>query len=456
MSEDKNMESLAKELMSKRENDVSPDKTLELFGKRMAECNVASETEIGSYIISLLELVNKFNVTIIPLKDTDIIALSAYMAGIQFQYTAEMEVAPVRYERVLIYQLLRSISNKHFNEVEGLKVRPSAAEPSRVMNSVMYNESQLFAYNYTKKSMKMMLLSPKFERTLTFNNENIFGWAVQTILNSLALDILSAKEKQAQYSEFIKNIYGNKLMVFTISELVSRLLGGIMFKNMFGGESAKISHLDLFEAICSIEKLLTNTVNCNVCIEGTVIEGYINYVKNLTSNLKEMNLDCNKFAYVPRVNTMEGKALRNDIKELRKLIYEVKKSKEVTEVKEVVSDSAEVEMEEDSIAYKDELKASNLIDIKDKFKLIEGHKILIITGITLGESLNDYCTIIDATKFKGKSIDGSYEYVVKITKGIDHAIGYDINSEVKKIDAKLITTSRTNTHLILDDIIAQM
>ena len=456
MSEIINRNAIAKELMQKQGNNISPDKVLDLYGKRIAECNVANEEQIGAYIIGLIELVNKFNVTITPLKDVDIIALSAFIAGIQFQYTGKMEITPVKYEKVLIYQLLRSISNNHFNEIVNLKIRPKESDPSRLMNTAMYNESELFAYNYVKKSMKMMLLAPKFETTLKFDNKNVFSWAVTTVLNSLALDILSAKQKQAQYAEFFKNIYGNKLMIFAISDLISRLLGTAMYKSMFGEESEKITHLELFEAISSIEKVLTNTINCNMCIEGTVLDGYVNYVEELTKNLKIISVNSSTLAHVPRVNTMEARALRNDIKELRRLIHDVKKLKAIPKVQEITTGIIIEDVAEDSEEYVDELKASTLIDIEDKFKLIEGHKILIVAGITLNVLLDNYCTVIDASKFKGKSIDSSFEYVVKVTKGIDHGIGYDINSEVKKIGAKLITTSRTNTHLILDDIIAQM
>lgn len=88
--------------------------------------------------------------------------------------------------------------------------------------------------------------------------------------------------------------------------------------------------------------------------------------------------------------------------------------------------------------------------------MLKKKKILILSGIPLNQQLDEYFDVEDALQFKGKSINKDYDYVVKVTKGIDHGIGYDINSEVKKINAKLITTSRTNINLILDDIIAQM
>ena len=49
-----------------------------------------------------------------------------------------------------------------------------------------------------------------------------------------------------------------------------------------------------------------------------------------------------------------------------------------------------------------------------------------------------------------------YDFVVKVTNGLAHSIGHIINSEAKKVNAKLITTSHVNIDLLLNDIVLQL
>lgn len=452
-NKDSAKKAIVKSLLSQQKRDLSADTLLDIFAQRVIESEICTDAARGEYLHKLAEIVSKHNLNIYPLKESDILALSAFCTGVHFQYYGKSVVKPIKYELLLMYQLLRSIGNKNIEEVEHLKIDIGGIVITKLMNSVMYEGSRLFAYNYVKKSIKMTLLKPKFEGTLELGKKSTFKWAVECALHHVSIEILGADERNLVYKDFLKNIFSNKIFAYTLSDTLSRILGSTMQQTLFNKGEDKPDIYQVFEAISEITKSLIAAIQCNCCIEGTVTEGYISYVEEMLRNLKLLNSGGVVMNQLPKVNTLEARELREEIKELRRLIYNTKKSK--TQITSNIAEEIE-EVEETEEVIEEELKASNLISLSDKLELIKEKKVLIITGLSLDPILSEYCNVIDATKFKGKSIDARYQYVIKITKGIDHAIGYDIDSEVKKCGCKLITTSRTNTSLILDDIIAQL
>lgn len=444
---------IAKSIFAQQKLDLSADKILDIFTQRVAESEICTDAARGEYLQKLAEVISKNNLNIYPLKESDALALSAFYTGVNFQYYGKSVVKPIKYELLLIYQLLRSIGDKNIEEIEHLKIHTDGKSVTRVMNGVMYEGSRLFAYNYVKKAIKMTLLKPKFKGDIEVGKQSSFKWTVEACLHYIGMDVLSARERNQLYMEFLKNVYGNKIFAYTLADMVGRLLGTTMNRALFNQSENKPSISQLFEAITEMTKALMAAIHCNCCVEGTVIEGYISYTEEMLKNLKLINSGGVAVNQLPKVNTLEAREVRAEIKELRRLIYDTKKVK--TQLSQLSIEATE-EINETEEVMEEELKASNLISLVDKVELVKEKQILIITGLSLDPILSECCNVIDATKFKGKSIATRYEYVVKITKGIDHAIGYDIDSEVKKCGCKLITTSRTNTSLILDDIIAQL
>ena len=151
-------------------------------------------------------------------------------------------------------------------------------------------------------------------------------------------------------------------------------------------------------------------------------------------------------------NTDECKLIKKKIKEVKNNLYTLRKSNEVEHPNSITS--LIEEQREDSLVVEKEKPI--LANRQEKINKLKDNNVVVYGNTELFKGYLDELDIKDANKFKGKTIDEKYRYVVKLTKGIDHAIGYDLNSEIDKTGAKLITCSRTNIDLILDSILNQI
>lgn len=102
------------------------------------------------------------------------------------------------------------------------------------------------------------------------------------------------------------------------------------------------------------------------------------------------------------------------------------------------------------------------IDELKQIEVLKDKKIVFFTNVELKSkleynyALDKYFDIFDFKKFIGKTLCKHYDFVVKVTNGLAHSIGHIINSEAKKVNAKLITTSHVNIDLLLNDIVLQL
>ena len=80
--------------------------------------------------------------------------------------------------------------------------------------------------------------------------------------------------------------------------------------------------------------------------------------------------------------------------------------------------------------------------------------VVLISSFDYSDDVHGYLKYIPADMYSSADLSGNY--IVLVTKNISHSLSYDVTSDVKRIGAKRILTSRTNFDLILDDIIDRL
>ena len=192
---------------------------------------------------------------------------------------------------------------------------------------------------------------------------------------------------------------------------------------------------------------------------GSILQSYDNYVEKFMRRNRHlwdsnMSIVFNGIEeYLEDVD--ECKELRKKIKEVKNDLYILRKSNEV-ESSSIANDITVPIIEISEKVEVLDIADTHILNRQDKINKLRDSNVVVYGNTELFKGYLDELDIKDANKFKGKTIDEKYKYVVKLTKGIDHAIGYDLNSEIDKIGAKLITCSRTNIDLILDSILNQI
>lgn len=190
--------------------------------------------------------------------------------------------------------------------------------------------------------------------------------------------------------------------------------------------------------------------------ELNVLSEYPNFVSNYLIELKnELNMGTAIDSEIEQARQeliLEEKALRKEIKEVKGKLHEIKlKNKQIE-----CSRTIEKEKTEVVVSVLPETETYDVFTLDEKIEMIKESRVAICTSLAILKEYENRLDIIDVSQFRGKSFNPEFNYIVKITKGIDHAIGYDIDAEAQKINAKSITTSRTNINLILDEILAQI
>lgn len=409
-------------------------------------------------------LLEKYNIQLVTLNNIDIISVNLMRYTIYDFNTRkddENEYNPYDSDVILLYQILKSLGNRHIGELNNLKVIYSY----NIINTggnIRIN-SEIYTFNLLKKQLKIALIRVLNEKSglHSIGNGFILETCIELLTSQLGSVFYKANKLNRIYGTIINKILTHKITIYSLMKILEC---AIINKLKIMGNLEKIELEDLlFEPIevAEISESIKNQIIMALCFttvetEISPINTYNKILKNKLTTLRNNKITNNDkedhIEEFENINKLEEVKLKREIRELRKNIYNLKEERnKVKNLDEVIE---EYEITEEYI--KEELKASEVINIYSKFNLLKNKKILILSGISLNQQLYEYFDVEDALQFKGKSINKDYDYVVKVTKGIDHGIGYDINSEVKKTNAKMITTSRTNINLILDDIIAQM
>ena len=363
-------------------------------------------------LVDLINFSSENKIKICPISSTDICNISFSLDVLLCSYTGSIELFNSM-PYVMEYQYLKSILPKF---------------PDYIKNKTRYN----FLAQGTVKDCKTLQSNiRKFIKDRNFDNiketdELIELYAVLMMCLKVFDDCQGtacASLVSSLYSKSFVLLLANhmdkdsKLFIHKMKSLNDIIYLYISYQSVF---STCTLFMDRYEAYLQEWKHITNYVN-------RVVDNYN----------KKLKIQANP----------SSKALRNIKKRIKKLnseIHEYKANIPVETVK--VNEKIKEETTKEIIIKKETTLAQ-------KCKKLKRFNILVLTNIKIqGDELNGVVDIVPLKNYKSLNISNKYDYVVKLTKGIKHSVGFLIDSLAEKANAKIITTDRTNALLILDAI----
>lgn len=444
------------------ENSYSKD------NKRLKELVINDLGLYDDYIKKLLTIIVNNKIEIQRLSFEEVISISsvAPLINVIASYLSESHnenslFMSVSYDDILLYNLIKSIKLKDVSLLDGVKYNNSE------------NLDSLIVFNNDKDYLKLLktIKECKPENT-TGNTKKIYE--MNTRIFDIFVDKLSNVLSNVLYEN---NVYGDGFILYMKRFFMSKLTMMCMFafgrflevlisESLVKEDTRKIELKIIKYAYFLVDELLKamyNEIFSNSTIEHNILDGYTEYVKDYLETLKmdidKKDKDTNNFYKAE--NESACKELKIKIKKLRRKIYNLR------QVMKMYSADNKYNTSNYELNNKDNPNNTGLeelsnddsdqsLSLVDKLKLLNEAKVVIVTSLNIFDKYTEIIDVIDANQFKGKSINSKYKYVVKLTCGINHHIGYDINSEAMKINAKIITCSRTNINLIVDAVLKEL
>ena len=436
--------------IQKLNNEKPVDELLEIYTELIIELISASVAELSEFTARLFDIAGKYDINLVSLNEVDIISLTALNACISVVSIGNYNFDHIDNYSILMYQLLRSISLQHIEEIRDIHITEGRYNSNN--SATAYVKSKNYTYSLIRKMMKMASLQEDSDVNMKLKEVDCITSCCAMISRIFTFTFLHTKSFGQQYGNFYSNVLLHRNITYAIYYGISNGIGNLSYKCFSEGNfDLAFDPNQLYEVAIAVKETIRCGISSLMCVETNAIDSYNEYLEKAISVLLNPNKEV-----MQDTGDSATKEIKSELRKLRKEIYnkklELNSKKEIATVTEIAIESSD----ENSKEYAQELEASVCINIYSKFKVLEDKKILILTGEPLSAELYKHFDVENARQFRGKSISKDYDYVIKVTKWIDHAIGYDIDSEVKKTSAKLITTSRTNTNLILDDIISQM
>lgn len=436
--------------------------------RRLKELVINDLRLYDNYVKKLLTIIVNNKIEIQPLSLEEVISISsvAPLINVIASYLSEScnensLFMSVSYDDILLYNLIKSIK----------------LNDSSLLNSIKYNNSEnldsLIVFNNDKDYLKLLKAIKECKpETITSNTKKIYER--DTRIFDIFVDKLSNVLSNVLYEN---NVYGDGFILYMKRFFMSKLTMMCMFafgrflevlisESSVKGNTRKIELKIIKYAYFLIDELLKamhNEIFSNSTIENNILDGYTEYIMYYLETLKmdtdKKDEDVDNFYKVE--NESACKELKIKIKKLRRKIYNLRQ-----EMKMYSADNKYNTVNHElnnkanpSNTGLEELSNTNSnqsLSLVDKLKLLNEAKVVIVTSLNIFDKYTEIIDVIDANQFKGKSINSKYKYVVKLTCGINHHIGYDINSEAMKINAKIITCSRTNINLIVDAVLKEL
>lgn len=352
-----------------------------------------------------------------------------------------------------MYQIIRSLYDENPKLVNGLKFFEVTDIKHDISKNLRDNEE--YTYNLFKRCIKCGINAIPNKINIQLLGDNAIDYMFNALIVYLGRLMLTANTISPSLYLRYKKLLSNRTVLYYIYQ-APRLFFGRKFKGCSfisqGWRTQEIhdTYLGCIDALLSFSAQRTYSL-----LISNEIEEYNDFVKNMECWVK--SLECSSIDSISEDDLNELRALKEEEKRLKTQLWELKRLKAESEKSPITSTISDIIPHEEVVRIEEEIKASRAISIYTKLKVIGNNRILILTTKEINTAdLGCNFTIKDANDFKTKSISMNYDYVVLLTSFLSHGIAYDVQSEIKKTDAKLIYSSRINTSLILDDIIDQM
>lgn len=411
----------------------------------------SNDNSIDKIIESLIELVDSNSLRLEPITRNDFICIHSFLSCMLID---RVVAKSLDYEDIFLYQLVKSVyryDKSLLSDLESIKI----IRQSPKVNA--YIESEEFTYNLIKRVVKLACREKDKNGKLDMIDKNGLNMFMESIYEIITRASLTATYISPKIGDGEKNRLNNKLTIYAINYLTVHIMGQSMseyLQNIVSKDNERKPNkehpcqllIDALEMVLSQMRIMSNQI---ATID--VISEYEDYVKSVMFGI---NLDLCDEVKKDTSKDLDLKQLKERIKESRRVLYSLKGN-------ENSGSESGIDTEEEIISEvtinEEELRASETITLEDKLKSLSDLKILIIgKHLDQFENLGDNIKTQDVGMFKGKSIDYKIDVVVKLTVGMKHSQSYDIDSEIKKSNARLVTTSRMNKNLVLDDILNQI
>lgn len=411
----------------------------------------SNDNSIDKIIESLIEIVDSNSLRLEPVTRNDFVCIYSF---ITCMLVDRVVVKSLDYEDIFLYQLVKSIFRYDKTLLSDLSSIKAIRETPKIN---AYIESEEFTYNLIKRVIKLACREKDKKGKLNISDGNNLNIFMEVIYEIITRTSLTATYISPKIGDSERNRLNNKLTVYSINYLTVHIMGQSMssyLQNMVGNDDKKESSkehpsqllVDALEMLLSQMRIMSNQI---ATID--VISEYEDYVKSVMFGI---NLDLCEDVSETFNKDVDLKPLKERIKEARRTLYSLKGTENSSN--DSVIDTEE-EINSEIIINEEELRASESITLEDKLKSLSDLRILMIgKHLEQFENLGENIKTQDVGMFKGKSIDSKIDVVVKLTVGMKHSQSYDIDSEIKKSNAKLVTTSRMNKNLVLDDILNQI
>lgn len=416
----------------------------------------------NKFICRLLEIMATNHIPLQHIEEEEAVGISLCvpMFNYIYSYLAKEANLPainigISDEDILLYNIVKSIYLVNAGLLENIKYDE---------NSEIEHIYQ--TYNYDKNEFSKVIKIVKSITTITETYERK-SLESNNMLDSYNLAVKETMDTALTESE----VYGDKMVLylkrlFNCKIATISIYGFYRFASNYYVTPEVMKTLDSSDDLLNFRKYgqfivseLLKSLHLEIYgynKELNVLANYNSFISNYLMELKnELNLGATINTEIEQAQQeliLEERALRKEIKEVKSKLHEIRLKNRQIEC----SKSIEKEKTEVITSVLPEVETYDVFTIDEKIEMIKESRVTICTSLTILKEYENRLDIIDASQFRGKSFNPEFNYIVKITKGIDHAIGYDIDAEAQKINAKSITTSRTNINLILDEILAQI
>lgn len=413
------------------------------------------------FIGSLLIIIIRHKIPVKALTLDELISISgvAPFINISLAHSAKLNkntsfCMNVGNDDILIYNLIKSIylfDCKLLNNLQYGTVENNLG----LIDFLHYNKDEY-------KSLAKKIRTIKLEES--GNLDKIEEDAESSLYNCYSRYVLEA----LKITIFDNKIYGDNMIMYNKKLFTSRLLTLTIYS--FG----KILEILNIEPETNVLNVSASNINKYACFfvsevckafhnriygkfsRGNPLESYNHYTSKFlerNKHLWESEL-CGSTTESIHEDNDQVRELKYTIKDLKRELYCLRKTHSLKDYSDTIVKIEEKPQEH--LEEEETVPINTSLSREDKIRLLEENSVIIYGNSEIFGDTLATVNFRDTNKFKGKSIPDKYRYVVKLTKGIDHAIGYDLDSEIGKINAKLITCSRTNIDLILDSILSQI
>lgn len=346
---------------------------------------------------------------------------------------------------LFLYELLINMDKNDYSKVSDLLLKKLPKRPHKSMAQVGTKRN---TYLYIRKLLKVTTLKTKFKASISVSSENLVFIISEVVAEFIGRAVYHASSLSKGYGECMRKYLTSKAFSYSTYLLVSQL-SGVLLQREFLGNGCPVEFSQLCSETCDT---LVESIEDGIANAEIIVREYNELLNMLsTSCFIEDKLDFNATSSgVDLSNSEQIAKLKQEIKELRRELYVKKKaSAKVENIKEDVDKTTDYNVSEEV-----ELAVSRKISRGDKLRVLKDKGVVLISSFDYSDDVHGYLKYIPADMYSSADLSGNY--IVLVTKNISHSLSYDVTSDVKRIGAKRILTSRTNFDLILDDIIDRL